>query len=165
MSGFKLYEIDQFLQDALDARLKQAEDNEGVYDDDFDRFIEDIAGERSQKLLDCARYVKALEAQGEAVKAEKVALAKRQATYEGHAKRMTAYIANHVQPGEKIEDANTRLGWRKSSSVEILVGAKIPECYTRIEIIPDKTALKKAIVAGEQIPGVSIVEKQSLQIK
>jgi hypothetical protein len=37
--------------------------------------------------------------------------------------------------------------------------------YSRVEISPDKTAIKNAIESGEVIPGCAIVERQNMQIK
>jgi hypothetical protein len=162
---WKLYEISQLLQDTVDACLAKAADAEGEITEDWSEFLDAVKLDRDQKALDIGRYIKNLSAEAEAVKAEKQVLAKRQATLENRVESLKAYLSNHLQAGEKISDANTVLSWRRSSSVEILYGARLPECYVRTEIIPDKTALKKALIAGEQIQGVSIIEKNNISIK
>ena len=165
MPGFKLYEIDKLLQDTVDAVLIQAEQAEGEIEESWSEFLDTVRMERDQKALGLARYIKNITAESEAVQEEKQKLAKRQSILENRAMSIKAYLCNHLQSGEKLADANTVISWRESSSVEIGDVAKLPICYVRTEIIPDKTALKKALQDGEQIPECVIVKKNSIQIR
>ncbi|MES2395462.1 MAG: siphovirus Gp157 family protein [Bacteroidota bacterium] len=68
---------------------------------------------------------------------------------------------------EKITTPLLTLSFRKSESVEITDKNLIPEVYnmTKVEINPNKSAIKQAIKAGATIPGAQIVVKQNLQIR
>jgi hypothetical protein len=162
---FSLYEIDQMVTEAIEAINAEAETNDGVYDEEWDKILDGLQIDRTKKLLDCARYVKSLEGMAEAVKAEKLALADRQKAYETKADHIRAYISRSLVAGEKAEDANTKLSWRKSESVEITDEKQIPSQYVECKYIPIKTDIKTAIKSGKEIPGARIVEKQSIQIK
>lgn len=166
MPKFSLYEIDEMLLQAIESREAEAEANEGVYADDWDSFIDAIEIERTKKLLDCARYVKSLEAMAEATKAEKQALSKRQSAYEAKAERIKRYIARSLQQSEKITDANTAISWRKApASVEIIDESILPEEFLKIEKTPIKTEIKAALAKGE-VPGAKMSdEKFTLSIK
>jgi hypothetical protein len=69
---------------------------------------------------------------------------------------------------DKFDLGIFKLSFRKSSSVEILEGAIIPDEFKRVipeSFSPDKAALKKALEAGESFEGISISSNSSLQIK
>ncbi len=68
---------------------------------------------------------------------------------------------------EKITTPLLTLSFRKSESVEITNKDLIPEVYnmTKVEINPNKSAIKQAIKDGATVPGAQIVVKQNLQIK
>jgi hypothetical protein len=165
MADFCLYEIDQLLQDTINACLAKAEQAEGEISEDWDEFLEAVRMERDQKALGVARYIKNLLAESEAVKSEKMALAKRQAALEGRTESLKRYLSNHIKAGEKISDANTVLSWRKSTVFNILDESKVPETYFKIEKTPMKVEIKDAIKNGAVVPGVELVEKHSIQIK
>jgi hypothetical protein len=58
------------------------------------------------------------------------------------------------------------VSFRKSESLEISEGAVIPAEYLKQkEPDIDKAGLKKAVKAGQAFDGISIVEKQNIQIK
>lgn len=164
MSGLKLYEINDLLYQAMEELRRQAEENDGVVADDWSKFADDLDMERTAKLLDIGRYVKNLLAEAEAIKAEKTALAKRQAGLEAHAERMKSYMAANMKPGEKQSDANTRISWRRSEVVIVENIETLPIGYTKITKEPMKKEIKEAIKAGEKIDGARIEEKLNLQI-
>lgn len=75
------------------------------------------------------------------------------------------YISGYLE-GTSFESARVKVSFRKSESLEILEGAVIPDEYLKFkEPEVNKTDLKKAIKEGLQLPGVSIVENQNIQIK
>jgi hypothetical protein len=67
----------------------------------------------------------------------------------------------------KIETDFGTFSFRKSESVDIENATLIPKEFTttKIEIYPDKTAIKKAIKEGKIVPGAVLLQKQNLQIK
>lgn len=67
----------------------------------------------------------------------------------------------------KIETVNGTLSLRKSEAVSIENEKLIPAVYTTIvqDIKISKTDIKKAIKAGEEVPGAILVQNVNLQIK
>lgn len=67
----------------------------------------------------------------------------------------------------KLETANGTLSLRKSEAVSIEDEKLIPAEYTTIvqETKISKTDIKKAIKAGEEVPGVVLIQNINLQIK
>lgn len=166
MPKFSLYEIDEMLLQAIESRELEAEANVGVYADDWDAFIDTIEIERTKKLLDCARYVKTLEGMAEITKAEKVALSKRQASYEAKAERIKRYVARSLQTSEKISDANTQIAWRKApASVEILDITILDAQFIKVELTPIKAEIKAALAKGEVLGAKMSDERFTLSIK
>lgn len=79
-----------------------------------------------------------------------------------------AVIQKLLPVGEKMETDFVTLSWRKSEAV-VVDGAPelLPEKYQRVKITvdADKTAIKAAIKAGEDVPGARLEMRQNLQIK
>lgn len=65
------------------------------------------------------------------------------------------------------ETARTKIGFRKSTQVQIDDEGALPPDFvtTTVTTKPDKTAIKKAIQAGQAVAGAVLVENQNLQIK
>lgn len=68
---------------------------------------------------------------------------------------------------EKIDGMYANISFRASESVEIDDLSLIPEKYLtkKVEIKPDKTAIKKAIQSGIEVNGAHIEMHNNLQIK
>lgn len=67
----------------------------------------------------------------------------------------------------KLDLPHSKIGYRKSDSVEVTDIDKLPEEYikTKIEKNPDKVAIKNAIKDGKEITGAKIVTNYNIQIK
>ena len=130
--------------------------------------LEMLQMDHRQKLINCVYYYKNVKAEADALKAEKQKLAERQRVAENKAEWMKRYIAADLQ-GEKFEpeeDVTVRVTYRKSKSVECEDVYQVPDEYLRYkEPELDKTKVKKALDAGEEVPGCELVEKQNIQIK
>ena len=81
-------------------------------------------------------------------------------------KNYVAYAMETAQK-EKLETDIFKIWFRKSKAVEILEEDKIPEDFTEIVEVKkiDKTELKKALQAGQEIEGAQLVQRKNLQIK
>lgn len=121
---------------------------------------------RDQKLENIGLFIKNIEAEAAAVKAEKDNMAARQKSLESKAESLRKYAAYALR-GEKFSTAKVAFSYRKSESVDIAEGAAVPAEYLKTEVIvkPDKMRLKKALKAGAEFEGVTLVTKQNLQIK
>ncbi|MGN0648469.1 MAG: siphovirus Gp157 family protein [Oscillospiraceae bacterium] len=139
--------------------------------------LEGVEGEFEMKAENVAQYIKTLKAEAEDIRAEEQSLAARRRAKEKCAKSLTDYLLmcmNRIHR-EKIETAKCKLSIRKNAeSVQCadedglarqlaaigrtdLIRVKLPEL--------DKTALKKALQAGETINGASLGRTESLMIK
>jgi tetratricopeptide (TPR) repeat protein len=161
----RIYEIDQ----AIEALLGQIDEETGevLFDPEL---LEELQMERERKVENLALAWKNLAAEAKAIKAEEEALAKRRKATENEAERARKYL-EYVLGGESYKSARVAVSYRRSESVEIgpefvpwafehrqnLLRMKEPEA--------DKTAIKAALKAGEEIPFTEITQKKSMQIK
>ena len=67
----------------------------------------------------------------------------------------------------KLDLPHSKIGYRKSDSVEVIDINKLPKEYikTKVEENPDKVAIKNAIKDGKEIEGARIVTNYNIQIK
>lgn len=121
------------------------------------------------KAEDYGHAILNLKGMAAAAKAEKERLAALQKFYENTQKRLTDALSNAMQVfgHDKVENATMRLSLRHTTSTEVDDLDAIPMEYktTKVEVLADKTAIKKAIQSGEAVPGAHLVENVSLQIK
>jgi len=143
----------------------QAEENKGEISEILNSYLDKLEIERDIKIGNVCRYYKSLLAESEMVKSEAKKLIERSRVTENKAEYLKKYLAVFVDEGERFQDENSKVSWRKSEMVIIKDDIDVPKEYQRITIAPDKTGLKKAIKAGEEFEGISIIEKQNIQIK
>jgi DNA repair exonuclease SbcCD ATPase subunit len=86
---------------------------------------------------------------------------------EGKIDRIKNYLSLAVDQFGNFETGLHKISNRISKSVEVTDFNQLPKEYLKekIEINPDKTAIKKAIESGVDIPGALLVTKSNLQIK
>lgn len=150
-----LYEIDNAILECVDIETGEIFDEEK---------FEELSLTRDAKIENVCLWIKNLKAEAEALKAEKLAFDKRQKLAENKMESLKKYITGYLD-GTKFESAKVKVSFRKSESLEISEGAKIPEKFLKYkEPDIDKTALKKALKSGESFDGVAIVQKQNIQI-
>lgn len=122
--------------------------------------------EREAKIEGIACWIKNLLSDAEAIKAEKNALAEREAKCRKKAEQLKEYLT-YALGGEKFSTAKCAVSFRKSESVEVEDLTLIPAELLRVKASyeADKTAIKAAIKAGREINGCRLVENISAQIK
>lgn len=128
--------------------------------------LDDLKMAREDKIEGVGLWIKNLEAEAAAVKAEKDAMADRQRRLEKKAESLKGYLAYALQ-GEKFSTPKIALSWRRSESVVITDEHLLPENCLNVTIVkkPDKKVIKDALKAGKDIMGAELREKQNLQIK
>lgn len=121
---------------------------------------------RDEKIEGVGLWIKNLQAEAEAVKKEKDAMADRQRRLEKKAESLKNYLAWALQ-GEKFSTPRIAMSWRKSESVLIPDEAALDDRFVNIQMIkkPDKKLIKDTLKAGLEVPGAELVTKQNLQIK
>ena len=163
----KLYEINEELQRLFDldpeseTHLVDPETGEVIFGT-ADEIFNQLAMAWDQKIEGIALLIKNNLAEAEAIRAEEIKLAERRRVKENAAARLKEFLGQELN-GTKFESARVKISYRKSTSVEIT--GEVPVQYLRVKTEPDKTALKKALEVGEEIPGAELVTKNGIIIK
>ena len=128
--------------------------------------LDNLKMEREQKIENIGLYYKNIKAEAEMVKAEKNAMADRQRVLENKAESLKQYLA-YALNGQKFSTGKVAMSFRKSESVNIPDDTKIDDKWCVVTQVrkPDKTAIKEAIKAGEEIAGAEIVVKNNVIVK
>lgn len=161
--GFSLYEINAQIEQAWSAAV-DPETGE-IISEEAAQAVEQLTMAREDKIENLALYYKNLAAEAEALKNEKLALAARQSAAEKKAESIKKYLASSMD-GEKYKSEKVAISWRKSESVSVDENAFLPDDYmTFKEPVPNLTAIKKALKAGEKIDGATLTSSSNIQIK
>lgn len=152
-----LYEIDATILNCCDAETGEIIDADA---------LDALMMEREAKIENIALYIKNLTADAAAYKAEKEAFAAREAQAANKADRLKKYLTAALN-GQKFSTARCAVSFRRSEKVEIDEESSIPVEYMNetVKRTPDKTAIKAAIKAGQEISGCRLVENQNISIK
>ena len=164
--AFSLYEINSQIEQAWNVAIDP--DTGEVISEEALQELDGLTMQREEKLENLALFYKNLSAEAEALKTEKMRLAARQEAAEKKAEGIKKYIAASMDSagGEKIKTSKVAIGWRKSESVQVEENAFLPDEYLTFKAPePNKTAIKKALKAGEKIDGASLVTANNIQIK
>ena len=121
---------------------------------------------RDEKILNCIYFLKNKQAEAEALKAEKQRFADRQKAAENQVARMKDYMAVCLN-GDKWQSADKthKITYRRSEEVRADVSQISDEFLRYKEPELDKAKIKKALKAGEVIPGAELVEKLNMQVQ
>ena len=166
-----LYKLDTQIKDIEDMLLDYAEENEGdTTGFQFELELDGLEMDKQDKLISLGIWFKNILSEATAIKAEKDSLAKRQKALDNKAGRIKSYIQAFLGEGNKINEPQVVMSWRRSTSVELKGSAEeLPKEFQKVTITADKTALKTDIKAnGIDSAGwdyATIKENQNLQIK
>ena len=143
-----IYEIDEAILSCIDTETGEVIDTEQ---------LDKLTMEREAKLENVACWIKELKAEAEALKAEKMAFAKRQQVAENKMESLKKYLA-YALDGQAFKTVRASVTFRKSQAVEIADIYKLDENYLRYkEPEADKTAIKEAIKQGKTVAGATLV--------
>lgn len=162
----KLFYIDARLAACVKINDTQAVDTETGEVIDLEA-IAALDMESDEKLENLGCWYKQLLAEADALKTLKTAYAEREKSKRNKAESLKTYLADYLN-GKKFESAKVAMSFRKSEAVEFDKAylMSVPTEYLNFkEPELNKTAVKKAIKAGETVPGCELVERQNLQIK
>lgn len=164
----------------INAELSELLERGFAVDEETGEVIEDIEDKLAalqmaeyDKLENIALYIKNLDAEAEAIKAEEKSLAERRRAKEKRQDSLKKYLSDYLFNTEKdkFETARVKLSFRKSEIVDVdnalfMPWAEKMKKFLRYsEPSVDKTELKKALKDGEEIPGAMIMKRSNLQIK
>lgn len=150
-----IFEIENGIRECVDEETGEIIDIEK---------LEALEMARDQKIENVGMWYKESLAEANAIKAEKMKLAERQKTAENRAESLKNYL-DFVVGGGKFESARVTISYRKSTAVEIEDESKVPDEFCKITREVRKTDLKDAIKKGVVIEGVTLLDKQNIQIK
>lgn len=152
-----LYQIDQEIMQCLDMETGEIIDPER---------LSALQMERTSKLENVALWIKNLQADANAYKAEKEAFAEREKKALAKVDSLKKWLAMACD-GQKFTTWRCAVTFRKSEKVEILDETKIPQELLKATCIvqPDKAAIKEALRAGEVIEGCTLVTNMNPIIK
>lgn len=160
-----LYEISADFLKALDGLEVDEETGEIT---NFDA-VEALNAQFEEKAESVACYIKNLAAFADDLKAEEDTLSARRKSAERRIDSMKKYLTSCLESvgKDKVETVRARISFRKSVQVQIDDEKALPADYvtTTVTTKPDKTAIKKAIQAGQGVTGASLVENRNIQIK
>lgn len=152
----KLYEIDEAILACIDQETGEIIDGDK---------LDALQIERETKLENVALWIKDLKAEAEALKAEKQAFAERQKAAETKAESLKKWLADALA-GSPFKTTRVAVSFRKTKSVQVSEIDKLDlEFLKYSEPTPDKTAIKKAIEAGQEVSGAFLVEGTSMTVK
>lgn len=165
-----LYEIDSSIQAIIDSIYDSVDEN-GEVQVDFTA-LEELKAERTQKLENIALYIKNCDAEAAAIKAEIDSLKKRCERLERKSDGLRGLLINSmIANGDKeLSTPRYRAVIRSSVATEVYDQSLIPAEFIRViekdpEYKPDKTAIKKAIQAGQEIAGARLVTNNKVNIE
>lgn len=163
----KLYEIDSAILEVIENDFSFDDETGEVYFTTDDLNALDIA--RTEKLEGCLLFIKNCESEAAAIKAEITALQARMKRKQAAADRLREYVLfsmeNMHDKTFETSKAYARVGYYQRVDVEDMDA--LPREYVREKVTtsPDKTAIKKAIKAGEEVKGARLVSYPSLTVK
>ena len=167
----RLYDIENGIIELLERGFNDACVNEdGEIDFELaQQFLEELEGEREEKIESIALYIKELYHEADAIAQEELKLKKRRQAKEKKAERLEEYLKSSLLGfgSKKFETPRVVLSFRSSKSVVITDESKLDKKYMKAKVVVtvDKTAIKDALDKGEVVEGAAIEEKQNLQIK
>lgn len=160
----KLYEINEQLESLLMFGDEYVDTSTGEVL--TKEAVDELRMEKEAKIEGCLLFVKNMTAEAEAIKEEIDKLTARMKAAKSKAEWCKEYVQGFLD-GEKFKTAKVAVSYRTSESVE-LQGELIDVPHRFLRVKPaelDKTAVKEALKAGEEVPGCVLVKKQSMQIK
>ena len=166
-----LYELDSKIAELLDTGFEMscidAETGE-IDETQLAIYLEQLQLDRKTKIDNIAVYVKNLEAEAVAIRAEEKRLKERREAKERKAERLKNYIKTSMmlQGETKFESARVSMSLRNSKAV-VVDESKLESVYFTSKIVQsvDKKAIREALEAGILVEGAMLEERKNLQIK
>lgn len=152
-----IYEINQSILECLDADTGEIIDPER---------LDALFMEKDQKIENVVCWIKNLLSDADAIKAEKDALAEREAKCRKKAEDLKNWLTK-VLEGQKFNTAKCAVSFRKSTKLRILDESIIPKKYMvqTVTTKPDANTIKDLIKKGQYVRGCILEENQNIQIK
>jgi len=149
----------------LFALYNEIENNGGEMTPELEAALEIVEAERMTKGEGYVYIMKQLRSQADLLRAEAKRLTELARQYENSADKLGDRLLQSVIAHGQIKTAFVTISTRKSKSVSITDESLLEAEFLRIKCEPNKTAIKEAIEAGQEVAGALIVENYSLNIR
>lgn len=152
-----LYDINQAIMRCVDFETGEIIDPEA---------LNTLVLERTEKIENVVLWIKNLESDAAAYKAEKDAFAEREKKAKAKADGLKQWLVQALE-GQKFNTTKCAVSFRRSEQVEVLDEDSIPKAYM-VETVtykPDKNFIKEVLKNGEDVLGCRLVERYNPQIK
>lgn len=153
----------------IDAELyevyNEIENNGGEMTPELEATLEITEAERMTKGEGYVYVIKQLRSQADMIKSEIKRLQELAKRYENSADKLADTLLQSVVAHGQIKTALVTISSRKSKSVSITDESLLGMEYLRVKLEPNKTAIKEALEAGQEVQGALIVENYSLNIR
>lgn len=152
-----LYEIDQAILECIDLETGELIDPER---------LEALVMEKEQKIEGVALWVKNLQSDALAYKAEKEAFEKREKAALAKVESLKKWLAQILE-GQKFSTNKCAVSFRKSTKLEVDNPDNLPKALV-VETVttkPDANAIKALLKNGMEVPGCRLIESLNTQIK
>jgi len=127
--------------------------------------LDDLQMERDTKIRNIACWVKNLESDEKQLEEQETAFKNRKLAKRRLKEQLKSYLA-FVLNGRKWENAEAKITWRKSESVEITDIKKLSKYYLRVKPAePNKELIKADLKAGQAVLGAVLATKNNISIK
>ena len=150
---------------------RQVLDMEPESDDEFGAMmtaLDEVQAELTEKADHIVRYIRNLSAEADALKAEEAALYKKRKAVEIKAERLKAYLAAQMTLCglKELKAGLFKLRFQPTTpAISIIDESAVPEKFHRVKIEIDRLALRDALKAGEEVPGIEVQRGEALVIR
>ena len=130
--------------------------------------LDELQGELTEKADNIVRYIRNLSAEADALKAEEAALYKKRKAAENKAERLKAYISAQMTLCglKELKAGLFKLRFQPTTpAISIVDESVVPEKFHRVKVEIDKLAIREALKAGEEVPGIEVQRGETLVIK
>ena len=162
-----LFEIDRRIEEAITDIFNSTDEETGEVDESCVHVLEDLQMQKDEKIENIGCYIKNLNAEIDAFKAEEANMKHRREVLENKRDRLKTYISNNLNGEKWDKSTKVQFSFRSSESVIIDDETIIPKKYLvkKVDISPDKKAIKEVLKSGQTVKGVHLDKKMNLQVK
>jgi hypothetical protein len=152
-----LYEIDKAILACIDLETGELIDEDA---------LAALQMERTEKIESVALWIKNLNAEAAACKAEKASFAEREQKAAKKVESLKKWLSDALA-GQKFSSDKCAVSFRRSAAVTVFDEGALPAEYVAEKITksPDKAAIKAAIKSGIEVPGAALVDSLSVSVK
>ena len=140
-------------------------------EEDINEMIEVLKMDREEKIENIACLIKEIKKEAEALDQAKKEMAARYDSWVKARQRRIDFLKNYMEANmetdEKIKTVRASIFWKKNPGSVQVDFNYLPTAFYKIrDPEADKTAIKKAMDAGQDVPGAWILEGEShIQIR